>query len=164
MILRDEDPRDVDAICDLTQSAFAPMAYADGNEGPAIAQMRRAGELTISLVAEVSNEVVAHIAFSPALIDDTHAGWYALGPVAVRPDHQGQGIGRAIIEAGLARLRDTGAAGCVLIGDPALYSRFGFTCENALTYRTLATRYVQFIAFTAPPPAGEVRFVDALEA
>ena len=49
-----------------------------------------------------------------------------LGPVSVEPPLQRQGIGRALIMAGIRFLREGGAAGCIVVGDPGYYSRFGF--------------------------------------
>jgi putative acetyltransferase len=52
------------------------------------------------------------------LIDERVCDWYGLGPVSVLPESQGLGIGAELIREGLERLRDSGARGCVVLGDP----------------------------------------------
>ena len=163
MILRPETPDDHAAIVLLTQEAFAPMPFADGDEGPAIDALRAAGDLILSLVVEIDGEVVGQITFSPVTFEPPADGWVALGPVAVAPSHQGRGLGRALIDTGLARMREAGYRGVVLIGDPDLYCRFGFQSSGQLTYGKLDTRFVQFAAFTDEVPTGEVHFAPALE-
>lgn len=125
--------------------------------------LRAAGDLTLSLVAEDEGEIVGHVAFSPATVDGRHDGWFGLGPVSVHPDRQRQGIGKLLIEHGLDLLRDAGANGCALIGNPAIYSRLGFESDGLLTYRGLPVRDVQRIVLAGAAPRGELRFATALE-
>jgi predicted N-acetyltransferase YhbS len=72
-----------------------------------------------------------------------------LGPLAIEPARQGQGIGRALAEASLARAEALGWRLVFLVGDPAYYARYGFAVVPAgiampgedpgrLQYRTLA--------------------------
>jgi putative acetyltransferase len=126
LIIRPEVPGDHAAIYDLTKRAFSPMPYAGGDEQDLINHLRDAGALAISLVAELEGCIVGHVAFSSAFAADDSEGWYALGPVSAEPELKHQGIGSANIEAGLNMLRERDAAGCVLVGNPAYYSRFGF--------------------------------------
>lgn len=162
MLIRRETPEDFTAIHDLTAAAFAPMTFSDGTEAALTDDLRRDGDLTLSLVAEDDNgEIIAHIAFSPVTIGGQHADWFGLGPVSVRPDKQGQGIGRAIIEAGLDQMRTAGAAGVALTGNPAIYARFGFAGEVGLTHETTPPRLVQRILFHGPAPVGELVFCPA---
>lgn len=130
MIIRPEISADHAAIHDITKRAFAPMPFAAGNEQDLIDRFRAAGVLALSLVAEAEERgerhVVGQATFTPARAADGSAGWYALGPIAIEPARQGQGIGRALIEAGIAWLWERKAAGCVLVGNPDYYRRFGF--------------------------------------
>ena len=89
--IRPEQEVDRDQIHDLTKRAFAPMAFAAGDEQDLINALRDADALTISLVAVQDGEVVGHIAFSPANSADGEPGWFALGPVSVAPEVQGLG-------------------------------------------------------------------------
>lgn len=126
VIIRPETARDHAAIYDVTKRAFAPMPYSDGDEQDVIDRLRAAGALAISLVAERDGVVVGHVAFSPAFAADGSGGWFALGPVSVEPGLQRQGVGKMLINAGVQMLRERDAAGCVLVGNPKYYSRFGF--------------------------------------
>lgn len=68
------------------------------------------------------------------------------------------GIGAALIGAGLERLRSSGASGCVVLGDPAYYARFGFAHDPALTYPEGPAEAFRRIVFTGPAPRGPVRY------
>lgn len=161
MLIRAETPADHAAIHALTEAAFAPMPFSDGTEPAIVDALRRDGDLTISLVAEDAGEVIGHIAFSPVTIDGNHGAWFGLGPISVRADRQRQGIGKALIRRGLEMLEGQGAAGCALIGDPAVYSRAGFVSDGRLRYQNLDTRLVQHIVISGPPPAGILKFAPA---
>lgn len=80
----------------------------------------------LSLVAEAAGEVIGHVLFTPGRIGIQGTPAALLGPLAVVPDRQRQGIGSALVRTGLDRLeqKDVGAV-CVL-GNPAYYGRFGF--------------------------------------
>lgn len=124
--VRAERPSDHARIHDITTRAFASMPFSDGNEQDLIDRFREAGALEISLVADQKDAVVGQVTFTRAIAADGSPGWYALGPVAVEPKLQGQRIGEKLIEAGLSELRQRGAAGCILVGNPDYYRRFGF--------------------------------------
>ena len=158
--IRPERAGDADVIRRITQAAFRLNSHSDGTEGAIIDALREAGALTLSLVAITGDEeaVVGHVAFSPVTIDGDHRGWFGLGPVAVRPDLHGRGIGGALIRDGLSRLRQAGAKGCVLAGDPEYYRRFGFEQDPALRYSDVPPEYFMRLAFHTPAPTGQVRY------
>lgn len=126
IVIRLERPDDLETLYDLTRRAFAPMPFAGGDEQYLLNALRAGGALAISLVAEREGLIVGHAAYSPAYATDGTPGWYALGPISVEPACQHQGIGRALIAQGTAMLVERDAAGCILIGNPAYYSRFGY--------------------------------------
>jgi putative acetyltransferase len=76
----------------------------------------------------------------------------------VRPDRQRRGIGTALIEAGLDRLREMGAEGSVLVGDPAYYCRFGFEVDVGISYGDLPPGLLQMLSFTDADAKGEVQY------
>lgn len=162
MLIRAEHPSDDAAINDLTIRAFTGMPYSEGTEAPIIRLLRRSGELALSLVAEENGVIIGHIAFSPIRIG-AHRSWFGLGPIAVEPMWQRAGIGRALIEHGLDILKDRGAAGVALIGNPDVYRSSGFTSGGRLTYKGLDTRYIQRILFYGPDPEGELHYADAFD-
>lgn len=158
MILRPERGGDIDVIRTLTETAFRTAPHADGTEHLIIDRLRAAGALTLSLVAEADGRVVGHVAFSPVTLSDGSADWYGLGPISVDPAHQGKGIGGKLIQQGLARLKALGAAGCVLLGDPAYYSRFGFVSDSALTLGGVPPEYFMHVAFSPVYGGGTVTY------
>lgn len=162
MIIRLETATDHQAIYDLTRDAFAPMSFSDGSEPDIIDQMRKDGDLSLSLVAE-EDEIISHVAFSRAKVRNAEGDWYGLGPIAVRKDKQRQGVGTQIAQTGLEILRGNGAAGCVLTGNPDVYRPMGFSNDHALTYSGLNPRYILFITFNDTVPKGEINFAQALE-
>lgn len=164
MLIRDEAEDDASAIAALVEQAFAGAAHSDGREAEIVARLRSARALSLSLVAVVENfpqRIVGYAAFSPVAIDGAASNWFGLGPVAVAPSVQAQGIGTALIGEGLARLRASAAFGCVVLGDPEYYRRFGFRSGQGLVYPGPPGQYFQTIAFAAPHPRGTVAYHPA---
>lgn len=163
MIIRLENEGDADAIHEVTAAAFQGRPYSSGTEALIVDALRAAGVLTISLVAEDHDEIVGHAAFSPVTVNGQPGCWYGLGPVSVSPAWQRRGIGTVLIETGLAQLRGLGAEGCVLLGDPTYYGRFGFVSDPTLRYGDVDPRYFQRLSFTGDVPVGEVAFHPAFD-
>jgi len=161
MQIRPERPCDTDTIRHLVTAAFAGASHASGTEAVIVDGLREAGALTVSLVAEQGGEIVGHVAFSPVLIDGRPGNWFGLGPVAVRPNRQGEGVGSALIRAGLAQLHDLGGQGCVVLGDPAYYRRFGFASHPRLWLGGVPPEYFQQLRFGAQQAAGQVTYHPA---
>ncbi|NTF42578.1 GNAT family N-acetyltransferase [Rhizobium rhizogenes] len=162
-VINSERPEHIGAIRAITTAAFAGAEYSSGTEAMIIHALRTAGALTLSLVAIEDGEIIGHVAFSPVSIESGATEWFGLGPVSVLPDRQGSGIGKALIEAGLAKLKEDGAHGCVVLGDPHYYARFGFRNDPALRYADVPAEYFQHITFKGPTPGGEVRYHQAFE-
>ncbi|TAA61638.1 N-acetyltransferase [Shinella sp. JR1-6] len=158
IFLRPERPEDVDAIRMLTETAFKTAPHADGTEHIIIDRLRAAGALTLSLVMEADGAIVGHVAFSPVTVSDGSTDWYGLGPISVDPARQGEGIGGRLIGEGLQRLKALGAAGCVLLGDPAYYSRFGFVADPKLTLDGVPPEYFMRVAFSPVYGGGTVSY------
>jgi putative acetyltransferase len=157
LTIRAETAADSDAITAVTEAAFRDSGLpGDRTEHYIIPALRDAGALTVSLVAEQDGAIVGHIAFSPATISDGTTGWYTLGPVSVLPEQQRRGVGTALIRAGLDRLKTLGAQGCVLIGHPDYYPRFGFVHPEGLSYADIPPEIFFALAFDGHYPAGQV--------
>ena len=163
VLIRDEAPGDADAIRAMTAAAFAKAARSSGGEAGLVEALRTAGALTLSLVAVEIGAVIGHVAFSPVRIDGAALGWFGLGPVSVRPDRQGAGVGASLIRTGLARLRANRAAGCVVLGAPDYYGRFGFVADPGLRYPAAPAQYFQRLVFEGFPPGGEVAYHPAFD-
>lgn len=162
MILRTEQEHDQAAIREITALAFAEVEHSDQTEPLVIDRLRANGALTVSLVASSDDQLIGHIAFSPVTIDGSHDDWFGLGPVSVVPEHQCEGIGSALIREGLARLEARGAAGCVVLGDPAYYPRFGFRQRDGLRYAGAPPEYFMSMSFRNHEiPKGNVNYDPA---
>lgn len=107
---------------------------------------------------------MGHVALSPVTIFNGSPGWYGLGPVSVLPALQRRGIGKALIHEGLAALQALGAAGCVLVGDPGYYERFGFRNDPDLVYEGVPQEYFPVLPFDAETPRGTVQFHEGFSA
>jgi putative acetyltransferase len=159
---RGERPGDEPAIAALTEAAFRDARHSRGNEAAIVGKLRAAGDLTLSLVLENADEaIVGHAAFSPVAIADGSRGWFGLGPVSVIPLRQRSGIGSLLIEQGLERLRAMGANGCVVLGDPSYYGRFGFRHDPGLVFAEAPAEYFQVLHFAGPMPTGRVSYAPA---
>lgn len=159
--IREETLADHDRINKITEEAFRPMPFSNGDEQYVIGRLRASGRLILSLVATIENQVVGHVAFSPAMIEGELGGWYALGPVSVLPDYQGQGIGSALIEAGLHTLQKKQAQGCILTGNPSYYHKFGFAVASEYAPANEPKDYFMVNQFTERKPSGVFAFDSA---
>jgi putative acetyltransferase len=165
MIVREEIAADIPAIRALVTAAFRAAPHASGAEAAILDAVRAAGALKLSLVAcDEANDVLGHAAFSPVLIDGRNSGWFGLGPLAVRPDRQRQGIGAELVHAGLARLAGAGAGGVVVLGDPAYYGRFGFKATPGLLLPQVPARYFLALGLDGAIPTGTVAYHPAFTA
>ena len=162
--IRDENTLDVEAIAALTEAAFRDAPQSSHTEQYIVSALRRAGQLTLSLVAEQGGVVVGHVAVSPVTVSDGSAGWYGLGPISVSPELQGQNIGASLMHAAMDGLRAHGAAGCVLVGEPAFYTRFGFQAVSGLVYPGIPPEFFMALSFGGVMPQGTVRYHPAFEA
>lgn len=162
MIIRLETPEDISAIEQITLAAFDGKPYSNETEHLVVNGLREAGELSLSLVAEIDNKIIGHVAFSLVTINNENKGWYGLGPVSVLPEFQRQGIGSKLIEAGLSQIREMGANGCVLEGSPEYYKRFGFKTYPGLIYEGApSAEYFMALPFYDEVPQGKVEFHQA---
>lgn len=164
VVIRPETDADIGAIGDVTVAAFEALEISSHTEQFIIAALRAAKALTVSLVAEIDGRVVGHIAISPVAISDGTGDWYGLGPVSVLPEYQRQGIGRALIEEGLSRLKGLNAQGVCLVGHPDYYRRFRFTTVPGLVVEGIPEEVFFALSFDGHVPQGTVTFHEAFKA
>ncbi len=89
----------------------------------------------LDIVACDGDTIVGYIMYSKAqVIDEQNKGYEVLcmGPLAVAPDRQKQGIGSMLMNASAKKAKDLGYKGVIIFGDPQYYHRFGFV--DAKTY------------------------------
>ncbi|MGP6174033.1 GNAT family N-acetyltransferase [Corynebacterium sp. A21] len=133
--IRREAEADITAIRHIVARSYEQAEYSAHNLPKIVESLRDADVLSLSLVAIQGLDLAGYIAASPITISDGTGGWYGLGPVAVDPEYQNAGIGRALMEAALKELREGGAGGVVSLGDPEFYLRFGFRKIEGLAFR-----------------------------
>ncbi len=164
MIIRNELESDVETISAVTKAAFESCPHGDHTEQFIVDALRAANALTVSLVAEDGGKVVGHIAFSPVTISDGSQNWYGLGPISVLPEFQKQGIGKSLVHEGLSLLKARGAKGCVLVGEPEYYERFGFKNLPDLVLDGVPPEYFLALMFGEEKIHGVVVFHEGFTA
>lgn len=128
--IREEGPGDVATIRDLNK-----LAFGQDQEGNIVDALRSNGAALLSLVATLNGRVVGHIMYSPLSLGEVIGA--GLGPMAVLPEHQRQGIGSKLVETGNQKLKEAGCPFIIVVGHANFYPRFGFrlartygiTCE-----------------------------------
>jgi len=158
LLIRSENPADHASIRHVIEQAFQKQPYSSHNEQDIVDVLRKAHALTFSLVAILNEKIVGHIAISPVHISSGVQGWYGLGPVAVLPEWQLQGIGSALIQSALSQLKMAGAKGCVVLGDPDFYAQFGFKAVPELILEHVPAHYFQALAFDENFQKGTVSY------
>ncbi|KIX46459.1 GCN5 family acetyltransferase [Burkholderia pseudomallei] len=158
--LRGERAGDAAALARVIVAAFADEPQGGQFERRIVDALRADGRLSVSLVAVRDGRLVGHVAFSPVAIGAGGEGWHGLAPLAVWPGCQRQGIGAALVRAGLDVLRRAGARGCVVLGEPAYYARFGFGPAGDIVFPQAPPDALMALPFGehAPCPAGELRY------
>lgn len=159
--IRDEVPADIPAIESVVAEAFRSATHASGTEPLIVNALRARGRLSASLVATDAGRIVGHVAVSPVAISDGSDGWYGLGPIAVLPAWQGKGVGSLLMNAALDTLRRRSARGCVVLGEPGYYGRFGFVSRADLVLPDVPPEYFQAVRFVGEWPVGKVQYDDA---
>jgi putative acetyltransferase len=123
MEIRPEREQDQAAVYRLNSAAFATDA-----EARLVDSLRKLASPIVSLVAIVNNRVTGHILFSPVQhSENKDALVMGLAPMAVAEAARNQGIGSALVAAGIAACARLGAGAIVVLGHPGYYPRFGFT-------------------------------------
>jgi putative acetyltransferase len=161
-MVRPEDVDDHEAIYSLNVAAF------DGRteEADLVDALREDGDLLLSLVAIESDEIVGHVAFSRVIIETPGGfeGGVVLAPVGVSPDHQRREVGSRLIETGLEALRRRGETVVLVVGNPAYYTRFGFSVETGNHYPNVYSGshfMAMVVGDVTDPPVGTVSYPEA---
>ena len=118
--IRDERPDDIATVREVNRRAFG-----QEQESNIVDALRTNGGVLLSLVAIMDDRAIGHIIYSPVSVGDMVKG-AALGPMAVLPEHQRQGIGSKLVEAGNRKMKDAGYPFIIVVGHAEYYPRFGF--------------------------------------
>lgn len=162
--ISNESTDDAVRIHEVTAKTFLNAPHADHTEQFIVDALRRHGALTISQVAKVGGEIIGHVAISPVNLSSGATGWFGLGPISVLPEYQRRGVGSKLMKSSLVALEAMGASGCVLLGDPDYYGRFGFKAVEGLVYPGVPAEYFQALSFSGEFPQGEVSYHEAFSA
>jgi putative acetyltransferase len=135
-----------------TIHAVETAAFGRELEAEIVAGVRAEGAALVELVAEADGEIVGHVLFS-RMTTHPPRRVVGLGPVAVRPDHQGQGVGEALCRAGIEAVQALGAEAIVVLGHPTYYPRFGFSAEAAKLIASPFAGNPAFMAMELEPGA-----------
>ena len=122
--IRESLPGDLVAI-----ETLYPEVFPEEDLLPLVRDLLRAAPRVLSLVGIAGASLAGHVVFTTCGTTAEPDKAALLGPLAVAPAWQRQGIGTAIVRAGLQRLEDAGAAQVYVLGDPAYYGRLGFGPE-----------------------------------
>ena len=154
LVVRPATADDRDEVDRVSSAAFA-------EEGPTILRLLRAledtGAVRSSLVAEQDGRVVGHVQLSRCWVDarERLVEVLVLSPLSVDPDHQGRGVGTALLEAAVRAADDLGAPAVVLEGDWGYYGARGFRSATSLGFTRPSPRI--------PEPAFQVRTLTAYD-
>ncbi|MGI9257977.1 MAG: GNAT family N-acetyltransferase [Gammaproteobacteria bacterium] len=127
LFIRESRQDDLVAVESLYKEAFP-----NENLTPLVRDLLDDGLDAISLVGTIDEQLVGHVVFTKCGVAGKSVNLALLGPLAVAPSWQGQGIGSAIVRAGLQRVEDAGVDRVYVLGDPAYYGRFGFRAESSV--------------------------------
>lgn len=106
-----------------------PAAFPDEDLLPLVRALLDAPSV-LSVVACDGRVLIGHATFTRCTVAGLPVA--LLGPVAVAPARQGQGLGGALIRQGFDELGQEGIAQVMVLGDPAYYGRFGFIADSAV--------------------------------
>ena len=124
--IRETDERDAGAIARLY-----PEAFPNEDLLPVVQDLHRdPAAVATSLVGLVGSRIAGHVLFTRCGMAGSEASAALLAPLAVAPAWQRQGVGTALVRAGLRQLQDLGVGLVFVLGDPAYYRRFGFLHES----------------------------------
>lgn len=131
-VIREETPADVDPIAVVETAAFGRSAEAE-----LVNRLRQTDACLLSLVAEEDHQIIGHLLYSMGEIRSGEQTYPAvmLGPVAVLPDYQNQGVGQRLITAGNGRIAAAGHRYLFVLGHASYYPKFGFRPASQLGFQ-----------------------------
>lgn len=156
-------PEDLPAIQAVNEQAFAR------NGSGTFEKLLASAEGITALLAVSGSNVIGDIIFAPAVVDTTSGPLQGmgLGELGVRPAFQRQGVGQALVHAGLEQLRAKDCPFVLVVGHANYYPRFGFVPGSRLGLRCQWSKvpeesFMVLVLDTAAmaDAAGVVRFRD----
>ena len=164
LLIRPEREFDFDKIRSVVKTAFAGAEHTDGDEHNLVDRCTNEYIPELSFIAEVNGNIVGYAMFSRINIGITKA--IALAPLAVLPDFQGYGIGRALIEAGHKKAAESDYYCSVVLGSPEYYSKSGYLPASPfgiIPPFDVPPRFYMVFPFKPELPHGTVRYSQAFD-
>jgi len=158
-LLRLESPGDAPFIRELLEASFP-----DPDEADLVDNLRRDGDVVLSLVAEAGGLVIGHVLFSRVSVNGEAGSQQAvaLAPLAVLTEYRQQGIGTGLVRDAHGRLAAMGEALSIVVGEPAYYTRFGYSHQRAAHFESeYQSPYLMAVCFGAAPAEGRLVYPRA---
>ncbi len=132
--IRQEKPEDYMAVEQMTQEAFWNKYKKGCDEHYLVHKLRNHPDYLseLSRIAVVEGEVAGAVFYSKSKVKSEDSEWDVLtfGPLCVRPDFQGRGIGEMLLKETMQLAKEAEYPGIVIFGEPDYYPRAGFrTCD-----------------------------------
>ncbi len=124
IIVRETEQKDIALLKILYRRAFV-----EENLFPLVIELLDDKRNTLNLSAVYDSDILGHIAFTQCHASPENITLALLGPMAVLPKYQRNGIGSTMIKKGFNMLKKKRVNKILVLGDPNYYSRFGFTEE-----------------------------------
>jgi putative acetyltransferase len=144
--------------------ALLEASFPGHDEAALVDNLRRDGDTVLSLVAEADGLVIGHVLFSRVTVEREPGSSQALAlaPLAVHPDHQRQGTGTRLVREAHACLAEMGETLSIVVGEPAYYSRFGYSHRRAARFKSqYQSPYLMALSFGAAPWEGRLLYPHA---
>lgn len=125
LVIRETASEDIAQIL-----ALYPRAFPEEELRPVVSALLEHGRKVLSLAGFDEDALVAHVLFTICGTQDQDRSGALLGPLGVMPSHQRQGVGSALVHAGLERLERMEIRQVFVLGDPVYYQRFAFAPER----------------------------------
>jgi len=155
--IRRLQPEDLDAVASLNTEVFG------GPEEAAIVRRLHAdNDSLLSLVVHRQEQLAGHIEFFRILIDGQPSA-VGLGPMCLKPEAQGRGIGSALVRMGLTVMNGRGESIVFVLGHPEFYTRLGFSAEAAAPFRApwSGPAFMAQVINPGAPVSGELTYPAA---
>lgn len=150
--IRPEEENDFKSVEYMTREAFWDLYKPGCNEHLLVHKVRKVPAFIkeLDLIACDKDRIVGNIIYSKAKVinkENTEFEVLCMGPIAVLPSYQKQGIGSLLMEHSIEKARQLGYKAIIIFGNPDYYHRFGF--RNAGEYDIQTSAGDNFDAFMA---------------
>ncbi len=131
LIIRQEQPSDFRSVYELVKIAFQTAKVSDGNEQNFVNKLRASLNYIpeLELVAEEDSKLVGHIMLTKTYVTMGNSKFDALllAPLSVALEYRRRGIGSKLVSESFRLAKNLGHGIVFVVGNPAFYSRCGFT-------------------------------------